>query len=399
MPPQMLPSCDIQAVSSELADRFRATYGREPSGCFLAPGRVNLIGEHVDYNDGRCLPIALPQASYVAAAGRSDDTLAVTSLQQQAPWAGRLAEVGPGRVDGWPAYVAGVAWALREEGIPVPGADLLVDSRVPLGAGLSSSAALECSVALALCALAGAEPDEPLRRRLAAACVRAETEVAGAPTGGMDQTVSLLARRGHALLIDCQDGTTRQVPWGSSEMRVLVVDTRVSHQLTDGGYGDRRSACTEAARRLGVRSLREIYDSRSGRTDVERLADPVLRRRVRHVISEMARVDLAVSQIEARDWAGLGRTFTASHASLRDDYEVSCAELDAAVDAAVEAGALGARMTGGGFGGAAIALVPADRLDAVVATVTAVFDQRRWRAPRFLEAVASDGARALPMQP
>jgi galactokinase len=396
-PVSMLAAGDPSAVAAGLVGRFRASYGREPVGSFMAPGRVNLIGEHVDYNGGRCLPVALPHGTYVAAAARDDDTVTITSVQQDRPWLGRLGRLGPGQVTGWPAYAAGVAWSLAADGVDVPGFDLLVDSRLPMGAGLSSSAALECAVALALCALAGAGLDEPRRRRLVDACVRAETEVAGAPTGGMDQAVSLLARRGHALLLDCRDGSTRQVVWAPEEagLALLVVDTGVSHRLTEGGYGDRRAECARAARLLGVRSLRECHDSPGGMKDVQRVLDGRLCRRVRHVLTEMARVDRAVAQTEQRDWAGLGATFTASHASLRDDFEVSCPELDVAVGAACAGGALGARMTGGGFGGSAIALVPRDRLSSVAAQVSADFARRGWHPPTFLEAPAGAGARRL----
>ena len=396
-PVPVLEAGDPSAVAAGLVERFRTSYRRDPVGCFMAPGRVNLIGEHVDYNEGRCLPVALPHGTYVAVAARADDTVTLTSLQQDRPWQGRLGRLGPGQVTGWPAYAAGVAWALAADGVDVPGFDLLVDSRVPLGAGLSSSAALECAVALALCALAGVEVDVPLRRRLVGTCMRAETEVAGAPTGGLDQTVSLLARRGRALLLDCLDGSTRQVPWDpeAAGLSLLVVDTGVSHRLVEGGYGDRRAECEEAARALGVRSLRQCHDSPGRHEDVERVLEGRLCRRVRHVLTEMARVDRAVAQIEQRDWVGLGATFTASHESLRDDFEVSCPELDAVVEAATGAGALGARMTGGGFGGAAIALVSRERLATVAEGVVSTFARRGWGQPAFLEATAGPGARRL----
>ncbi|HET7356323.1 MAG TPA: galactokinase [Nocardioidaceae bacterium] len=387
---------DPSAVAAGLVERFRTWYRREPAGCFMAPGRVNLIGEHVDYNEGRCLPVALPHGTYVAAAARADDKVTLTSLQQDRPWQGRLGGLGPGEVAGWPAYAAGVAWALEAAGIRVPGFDLLVDSRVPIGAGLSSSAAIECAVALALCALAGVQVDDPLRQRLVGMCVRAETEVAAAPTGGMDQAVSLLAREGHALLLDCRDDSTRHVRWVPEDagLVLLVVDTGVSHRLTEGGYGDRRAECAEAARLLGVRSLRGCHPS-PGLDVLGHLPDGTLRRRTRHVLTEMARVDRALTQIEEEDWAGLGGTFAASHASLRDDFEVSCPELDTVVDAATAAGALGARMTGGGFGGSAIALVARERLSAVTEGVAAAFVRRGWRQPAFLEATAGRGARRL----
>ncbi len=392
MPLDRIEPGDPEAIAAALGDRFRALHGRAPAGVFAAPGRVNLIGEHVDYNGGRCLPIALPTATYAAVGARDDAAVTVTSLQQDEPWAGTLDGLGPGDVTGWAAYAAGVVWALQEQGHRVPGLDVVVDSRVPLGAGLSSSAALECSVALGVLELCGAELDDDARMRLVGACMRAENEVAGAATGGMDQTVALFGRAGHALLLDTRDWSLRQVPWRTEHVDLLVVDTRASHTLSDGGYESRRRDCERAAEVLGVEFLRDVGDRPAA---LARLEDDVVRRRVRHVFSEMDRVDDAVRQIEADDLEALGATFVASHASLRDDFEVSCAELDVVVDTALGAGALGARMTGGGFGGSAVALVPGDRLDAVETAIAAAFGARSWRAPGFLVATPSDGGRRL----
>jgi galactokinase len=297
-------------------------------------------------------------------------------------------------VDGWPAYVAGVLWALAEDGVTVPGLDVVVDSRVPVGAGLSSSAALECAVGLAACAVAGVEVDDARRRRLVDACMRAETEVAGAPTGGMDQTIALFARTAHALLLDCRDWSTQQVPWDpeADGVELVVVDTRASHALVDGGYEARRDDCQAAADRLGVRLLRDVDDPERALTALD---DARVRRRARHVFTEIARVGDAVQQVRDRDLTGLGRTFTASHVSLRDDFEVSCAELDTVVDTALAHGALGARMTGGGFGGSAIALVPHARVAAVEDAVDTAFRDAAWRPPGFLVASPSGGARQV----
>jgi galactokinase len=388
---EKVPVGDPQQIAAALVQRFRGLHGRAPLGCFVAPGRVNLIGEHVDYNNGKCLPMALPHATYAAVAAREDDSFTVHSLQQDAPWHGAMDALGPGRVEGWPAYVAGVAWALQEDGIELPGMDVLVDSRVPVGAGLSSSAALECSVALGMCALAGLEVDDALRRRLVDACMRAEREVAGAPTGGMDQSVSLLAHAEHALLLDCQDWSTRQVPWDPAGhgLRLLVVDTRAYHELTDGGYESRRDDCERAAKLLGVSSLRQVEDPAAA---LAALDDDRVRRRARHVFSEMARVEDAVRLLDAGDYAGLGETFVASHVSMRDDFEISCPELDAVVDTALAHGALGARMTGGGFGGSAIALVPDSRVDEVEQAVADAFSAHDWPAPGFLDGTPSERA-------
>ena len=378
-------------LAASTAAAFRDAYGAEPAAVGRAPGRVNLIGEHTDYNAGTCLPVALAHATYAAVAPRADNLVRVRSAQTDDEWQGE--GIGPGEVTGWASYAAGVAWALREAGVEVPGLDVCVDSTVPLGAGLSSSAARECSVAVAIAHLAGLEIDggdgEARRRAVVEACMRAETEVAGAPTGGMDQTVAMLARPDAALLIDFLDHTTRTVPLALADagLAVLVVDTRVSHALVDGGYASRRTDCETACRELGVPSLREASLDRVGS-----LADSRIRRRARHVVTEIQRVADAVSAIERADWQAVGELFVASHASMRDDFEISCPELDAAVEAALEAGAVGARMTGGGFGGSAVALVPEDALDRVMSTVDSAFDTRDLRRPTFLRAEPSAAA-------
>jgi galactokinase len=375
---------EAREIAAALAARLD-----DPVGVFAAPGRVNLIGEHTDYNAGLCLPVALPHATYAAVRRRDDGVLTVASAQQDDRFEGVLAEVSPGSVDGWAAYVAGVAWALREAGHALPGMDLVVDGRVPLGSGLSSSAALICSSALAMCAAAGIDPD---RQSLVRATMRAESEVAGAPTGGLDQTAALLGEAGHALLIDFRDHTTRTVPWQPDDagLALLVVDTRASHSHADGGYGSRREECEAAVRELAVPSLREATAS-----DLERLDDERLRRRARHVVTEVQRVADTVAALGAGDWARVGELFTASHASMRDDFEISCAELDLVVDTALAHGALGARMTGGGFGGSAIALVRRERADEVADRVTAAFAAHVWGAPGVLPAPASAGARQV----
>ncbi len=311
----------------------------------------------------------------------------VASRQSQDPWTGRLDETGPGQVDGWAAYVVGVLWSMREAGHDVPGVDLAVDSTVPLGAGLSSSAAIECATAVALATLAGLGLTPELRRELARACMRAESEVAGAPTGGMDQMVAMLGEAGAALLVDFGDHTDQQVPLELGDHVLLVTDTRVSHELTDGGYGSRRADCEAAAEELGVPTLRQARLE-----DLTGIPDPVRRRRAHHVVTEIERVGDAVQAVKARDLAGLGRLLLASHASLRDDFEVSCAELDTAVVAAVDAGALGARMTGGGFGGSAVALVPADGVERVAAAIDGAFAAAGFDPPQHLLAPPSAAA-------
>ena len=372
-----------------VATRFEHEFGRRPSGIWAAPGRVNLIGEHTDYNRGRCLPIALPHATYAALAVRDDGAVRMVSDARPEVVVADADRLGPGATSGWAAYVAGVVWALRRHGIDAPGVDVAVASEVPIGAGLSSSAALECSVAIGVCELAGLALDDRLRRVLVDVCGQAEREVAGAPTGGLDQTISLFATAGHALALDFDVEGMATVPWRpeDDDVTLLVVDTRAAHELTDGGYAARRRDCESAAAALGHRSLR-----RASLDDVDGLADDTLRRRARHVVTEIARVDATIESVRRRDWPSVGALFDASHASLRDDFDVSCAELDVACSTAIDAGAFGARMTGGGFGGSAIALVPSSHVDAVGAAVTAAFERHGWTPPGLLVATAGDGA-------
>jgi galactokinase len=381
---------------TQLAEAARAafadTYDRPPSVVARAPGRVNLIGEHTDYNRGLVLPVALPHATYAAMAPRSDGEVRIASIEETTPWAGSVDALGPGDVEGWAAYVGGVLWAMREDGHDLPGVDVLVHGTVPLGAGLSSSAALECAVALAACGVLDLSATAEVRRRLIDACMRAETEVAGAPTGGMDQTVSLLAESGTALLIDFDEDTSSAIALDLDDagLALLVTDTRVSHELVDGGYAARRADCEAAAAALGLRSLRQATLE-----DLPRLDDERVRRRARHIVTEIERVRTTVDALAADDWTTVGRAFRESHVSMRDDFEISCAELDVAVTTAVEAGAIGARMTGGGFGGSAIALVPVDRLDAVEDAVAAAFAEQGWDSPGMLRGEPGAGARRL----
>ncbi|UJP39673.1 galactokinase [Cellulomonas palmilytica] len=385
-----VPAWDTTTGEQRARAVFDRAFGIAPDGVWSAPGRVNLIGEHTDYNGGLCLPVALAHRTFAAVRRRGDDTARMVSAwDASVVTALELASVAPGAVDGWTAYVAGVAWALRERGRPVAGFDVAVDSCVPVGSGLSSSAALSCSVALALDAVNALAQD---RAALAADCVRAENEIAGAPTGGMDQAAALRTTAGHALLLDCRDLSVRHVPFdpAAEGLALLVIDTRAEHALVDGQYAQRRATCEQAARLLGVTTLRDVTDSpadaeRALRTLTDGTPEGDLRvRRVRHVLSEIARVGEFVALLDAGRLRETGPLLDASHASLRDDYEVSCRELDVAVEAARAAGALGARMTGGGFGGSAIALVEADALVTVADAVDAAFAREGLRPPAFV---------------
>ena len=374
---------------------FRSLTGADPTGVWSAPGRVNLIGEHTDYNGGLCLPIALPQRTYAACSPRDDGVLRVRSLQLDETAEVPVDEISPDRPGGWAAYVAGVLWALRRAGHDVPGLDVVIDSTVPFGAGLSSSAALECAVAAAVDDLAGLGllHTRTGRSALAASCVDAENEIAGAPTGGMDQSASLLCDDQQALLLDCRSGATEQVPFdlAAGGHVLLVTDTRAEHSLVDGQYAQRRRTCEAAAATLGVETLREVAATELDAA-LEQLPDDVTRARTRHVVTEIARVTAAVAALEHGDLAEVGRLFDLSHASLRDDYEVSCEELNVATETARAHGAVGARMTGGGFGGSCIAIVPTDAVDDVSEAIAAAFAERGFTEPSSFAVVASAAA-------
>jgi galactokinase len=359
-------------VTADLGADFRARFGHAAEGSWSAAGRVNLIGEHVDYAGGLCLPLALSTRTVVLAARRGDDRLRLHSRQPRArPWEGPIDAVRAGHPAGWAAYPAGVLWALRQAGHRVGGLDLLVGDSVPLGAGLASSAALECAAGLAVDALygLGLAGTGSGRAALAELCRRAENEIVGAPTGGMDQVAALCCVPGHALLLDCRDGAaavTRQLPLGldAAGLALLVIDTRAPHRLVEGEYAARRRSAEQAAAALGLPTLRDATEP-----ELARLADPVLRGRARHVVSEIARVRATVELLATGRVRRIGPLLDASHASLRDDAEVSSPELDCAVVAARATGALGARMTGGGFGGSALALVEHPARAAVAAAV------------------------------
>jgi galactokinase len=379
-------------VSAErgAAQLFAASFGTEPEGIWRAPGRVNLIGEHTDYNDGFALPFALAAGVCVAGGLGESDLLLVSRQQGETVVTARLDGLDPGAVAGWAAYPAGVAWALRSAGHHVTGMRIAVDADLAPGAGLSSSAAIECAAGLAMTDLCGLPVS---RADLAALGRRAENDFVGAPTGVMDQLAVMLCQQGSALLLDCRSVSGVAVPLdvAAAGLTLLVIDTRVQHELSDGGYGARRLACERAASVLGVAALRDVTDVAA----LGELADPVVRSRARHVITENRRVLDVVDLLRAGQLDATGPLLTASHASLRDDFEVSWPEADVAVDAALETGALGARMTGGGFGGSVIALVPAELSGAVSDAVAAQFGRRGWRPPAVTPVVPSQGARRV----
>ncbi|MEU6660690.1 galactokinase [Streptomyces sp. NPDC046821] len=383
-----------------VAAQFSDLYGYEPEGVWAAPGRVNLIGEYTDFNEGFVMPLALPHTAVAAVARRTDGVLRLHSADIDAPVAelraDGLAPLSAFGQGGWAAYLAGVVWALREAGHAITGADVHLASTVPTGAGLSSSAALEVVMAFALNDLFQLGLSGPELARIAQ---RAENDFVRVPCGIMDQMASACATEGHALHLDCRDLSVRQVPFdlAAHGLQLLVVDTRVKHELGDGAYAERRAGCEAGARALGVSHLRDVSYAElddalallAGRTD-ERIV-----RYVRHVVGDDHRVERVIALLDAGDVRAIGPVLTEGHVSLRDDLRISCAELDLAVETANAAGALGARMTGGGFGGSAVVLVAETDADAVTKAVTEAFAEAGFTAPRVFPAIPSPGARRL----
>ena len=374
---------------SSIEEKFLETFGEEPDLVAAAPGRVNLIGEHIDYSEGFVLPFAIKDRTLVAARKRDDSIVRVASAQRRNKIITvDINEVKPGLKGEWERYALGVLWSMGVKS----GVDLLIDGHVPLGAGLSSSAALECSVATAMNHLfdMGFSLEE-----LARLTQKAENQYVGVPCGIMDQSVSLMATNGFALLLDCRDLSTRNIPFdvASHGLELLIIDTQAHHALTDGGYAERRASCESVAAKLGVKSMRELTieqldSSRNKLSESEYI-------RARHAVTEMKRVLDCVEALASEDFTQVGQLLNQSHNSLRDDYTVSCPELDTAVEASLAAGALGARMVGGGFGGSAIALIQVSKTSQTISAVEKAFADKKFKAPRFFTSLPSQGAELL----
>nr|WP_104043068.1 galactokinase [Arthrobacter sp. ZGTC412] len=373
-----------------MAARFTREFGGVPAGIWQAPGRVNLIGEHTDYNEGFVLPFAIDRTARVAVAVRPDNSVRLLSTYgDQGVVTTSLDSLQPGSGKGWTKYPLGVMWALRQRGIDVPGVDLLLDSNVPLGAGLSSSHAIECAVISALNELTGAGLQA---EDMVLATQQAENDFVGAPTGIMDQSASLRGSKGHAVFLDCRDQNVRLVPFETepADLVMLVIDTKVSHSHADGGYASRRASCELGAEVLGVKALRDVQVGEL--EEASGLLDEVTFRRVRHVVTENDRVLQTVDLLAGQGPAAIGPLLDASHASMRDDFEISCPELDLAVEASRAKGAIGARMTGGGFGGAAIALTPVDSEQMVRDAVVKAFAAAGFTEPDIFTVTPAAGA-------
>jgi len=372
------------------AESFLARFGSTPDGVWSAPGRVNLIGEHTDYNEGFVLPFAINRRTFAALSLRADGVARVASSFTDEVVEIEIAKISNQNVTGWSGYPLGVAWALAQAGAKPQGFDLVVDSNVPVGAGLSSSAAIECSVALGLNDLWTAGLD---RSALAKIGQRAENEIVGAPTGIMDQTASLFGVLDHVVFLDCRSLEVEAIPLGLKQngLEIVVMDTKVSHRLVDGGYAARRAACESGALALGAASLRnvDLHDLKQA----EQLLDPLVFKRVRHVVTENARVLETVQLLKESGPLKIGSQLYASHESMRDDFEISIDELDCAVEVAMNSGAIGARMTGGGFGGAAIALIETEKIAGLESAVQAEFESRGYLKPELFSVIADDGAR------
>jgi galactokinase len=376
---------DVQADFTEL-------FGYEPQGVWSAPGRVNLIGEHTDYNEGFVLPFAINKRTVLALGLRDDGVLRIASSFADEVAEIAIAELTPEALDGWSAYPFGVAWAMGQFGADlaaVPGVDIYIDSVVPVGAGLSSSAAIESAVALALNDVWQLDFDRPALARIGQL---AENKAVGAPTGIMDQSASLLGRQDSAVFLDCRTLEAQIIDLGfaAAGLELLIIDTGVSHSHSTGGYASRRASCEEGARVMGVPALRDLTVDDLPRA--QELLDDETFRRVRHVVTEDQRVLDTVRALREEGPTAIGELMDASHRSMRDDFEISVPELDLAVETALANGAIGARMTGGGFGGAAIALVASDAVSRLQVAIDGAFAEHGFGQPVTFTVSAADGA-------
>lgn len=374
---------------STIEGKFLETFGDEPDLIAAAPGRVNLIGEHIDYSEGFVLPFAIKDRTFAAMRKRDDTKVRVASAQRRNKIVTvDINSVKPGLKGEWERYALGVLWSMGVK----TGVDVMIDGHVPLGAGLSSSAALECSVATAANHLFNMGLS---LENLARLTQKAENQYVGVPCGIMDQSVSLMATQGSALLLDCRDLSTQNIPFdvASSGLELLIIDTQAHHALTDGGYAERRASCESVASTLSIKSMRELTltqleNAKSMLSDVEY-------KRAHHAVTEMQRVLDCVDALSQSDFVKVGQLIYQSHISLRDDYTVSCPELDTAVDAALAADALGSRMVGGGFGGSAIALIQASKTSETIKAIEKAFADRKFKTPRFFTSLPSQGAEVI----
>lgn len=382
----------LNELGTHVAQEFSKQFGHEPRWIAAAPGRVNVIGEHTDYNDGFVFPMAIDRYTVIAAAPGQGKQVRFRSSAGYEPITIDLGQpLKPAAKGAWYNYPLGVLAGFAARGLPFGGFDALVHSTVPLGGGLSSSAALEVSTATLLELITGKKLD-PVEKALL--CQKAEHDYAGMPCGIMDQFISVMGKKDHVLLLDCQSRKTELVPMSDPSVELLITNTNVKHELTGGEYAKRRAQCEQAAKILGVPSLREATAAALESARVK--MDEVVFRRARHVIGEIDRTTRAATQVRASNWASVGELMYASHASLKDDYEVSCPELDAVVDIAksigLKGGVYGCRMTGGGFGGCTVALVQADKVDEISRQIAAEYEKRTKIKPTLFVSRPAAGA-------
>jgi galactokinase len=379
-------------IRDDVKADFTELFGYEPEGVWSAPGRVNLIGEHTDYNEGFVLPFAINKRTVLALGVRDDGVLRIASSFADEVAEIAIADLTPSALTGWSAYPFGVAWAMGQFGgdlAGVPGVDIYIDSVVPVGAGLSSSAAIESAVALALNDVWQLGFDRPTLAKIGQL---AENKAVGAPTGIMDQSASLLGKRDSAVFLDCRSLEAEVIDLGfaAAGLELLIIDTGVSHSHSTGGYASRRASCEEGARVMGVPALRDLHVDDLPRA--QELLDDETFRRVRHVVTEDQRVLDTVRTLREQGPTAIGELMDASHRSMRDDFEISVPELDLAVETALANGAVGARMTGGGFGGAAIALIPSDAVSRLQVAIDGAFAEHGFGQPVTFTVSAADGA-------
>jgi galactokinase len=380
----------LSGSAQSAAELFEKQFGYKPAGVWSAPGRVNLIGEHTDYNEGFVLPFAIDRRTYAAVGLRSDQLARIASSFAGEAIEFEISKISKGSVAGWSAYPLGVAWALMQAGATSKGFDLYVESNVPVGAGLSSSAAIECSVALALNDLWGAGLSKNV---LAKVGQKAENEIVGAPTGIMDQTASLFGQADHAVFLDCRtlDAKATALALEENGLEIWVMDTRVAHRLTDGGYAARRASCEKASELLGVSSLRDVTVESLEAS--KHLLDDVVYKRAKHVVTENERVRQTVKLLAESGPRSIGQLMIDSHSSMRDDFQISITELDVAVETALSKGAIGSRMTGGGFGGAAIALIESQKAASLTKAVIEKFQKEGFEKPEIFKVIPDAGAK------
>ena len=383
----------LPELTAHITAEFQKTYGRVPRWIAAAPGRVNVIGEHTDYNDGFVLPMAIEFYTIMAADKRLDGAGVVTLRSKSQPDAATIDLSQPVKpsTPKWGNYPRGVVAGFLARDINPGGLDVLVHSTVPLGSGLSSSAALEICTATLIEAVTGQTID-PIEKALLAQ--KAEHDFANVPCGIMDQFISALGREGHLLLLDCRTRETELVPMNDPSVALLIINTNVKHELSGGEYAERRAQCEEAARNLGVKSLRDVTAEQL-EANKGKLSELVYRR-ARHVIGEIVRTPQAAKEIRASNWTCAGELMYASHAALRDDYEVSCDELDAVVEIAKgigkTGGIYGCRMTGGGFGGCCVALVRAVEIKSIAKQIEAAYKLKTGIAPTVFSSRPAAGA-------